>query len=107
LGDPVIESHAQRIGSKKKSVAVIIVGVENDPEAIVFFRTLIAAAFGRDYFLRLRIQAGNSEVDGVLRIDNPDLRLLTRRFAFPGLSLDKVCRGLRWLPEALALIAIH
>jgi len=49
----LVETDAQRIRREKKGVAVIVVSIKDDPEAIVLFRALIAPPLSGNDFVRL------------------------------------------------------
>ena len=71
-------------------VPPIMGGVYDDFKVIIQFLGDIPPQFCSNDFLRLRVKAGDAEVDVTLGVQNADFGFLRRRLSLEGLALQKV-----------------
>ena len=79
---------------KKDTVAPVVERIDHEAQAFVLGHAAgIPSHFVDDHSLRMALPAATRDVDVVVVEQNPDLRLLGRRRAFEGFTLDEVrCR---------------
>ena len=98
IGDQGIVLGAPGIDAEQKGITVVVKGIQNDPEAVIVLKSIIAAQFGGPDPFRLRVKALDSEIKISAVIQDTNFGLLGSRHAFIGILLDEFGHSLCSLP---------
>jgi len=107
FGNKGIALCAERVHLKYIGIATVGGGVDDDFEVVVQMLGDIATQFGGDDLLWFGVKTRNSEINGVLCIENANFSAFRWLLAFVGFALQKIRDGSGLLPQRIVECAVE
>ena len=106
VGEQRVPHGAQRIGAEEETAAPVVVGVEDELNAVVFVEFVVAAHAVGHQPVGLGVEAAAAQVDILIVVEQAHLSALAGRGSLAGFPLEEIGAGDGLLPDRFVESAV-